>query len=360
MVHAYFNLTLEEISADHTPDQEFILPECGHSGYDYFSLSSRPGVACFTDETDAKTAASHFTLIRRGSTRVFLACEIQFSGDNFISWLRDTSEGIAQELGLSGQPDVMYYLFEKGNYVVFSGTTLQENQIPVTGITLNVQSVSLPGIGAQEQLTVSLSPADAHIWDVAYESSDESVAVVSSSGLVTAAGLGTAVITARDPDGKISAYCTVTVTEAPAHSHVEHLRQIAAFEAGCTTEGSTGYYICTKCCMRFADEAATQLLTDVSQFILPATGHTANRWQRANKEHYQICSCGVQIDGTRASHLDQDSDEFCDDCGAAMSPIVKSGASAQESKGTGWILPVILVVAAAVTVVIVGKKRYWF
>lgn len=361
-VHAYFNLSLEEISLDHTPDQEFILPECSHTGLDYISRSPRLGVGSFSDETDGKTAASCFALIRRAPRRVYLACEFAFSGKNFLSWLNEVSQDIAGELGLSGEIDVAYYQFDKTYYVVFSGGTLEENKIPITEIALNVQEVSLFGIGAQEQLAVTLSPADAHIWDVSYESSDESIAEVDGHGLVTAIGVGTAVITARGADGKASASCTVTVTEAPPHNHGDSIRQIASFEADCVSNGSTGYYICTKCCLRFADEACTQPITEVSQFVLPATGHTAARWQRIGQEHCQVCSCGTQIEDSRAPHRDQDSDGRCDDCGAVLENAAKPVDTAKGGKGTGRVLPVVLVVvlAASVTIFVVGKRRFWF
>ena len=86
--------------------------------------------------------------------------------------------------------------------------------IPVTSITLNQTSASLKK-GETLTLTATVAPSDAANKSVTWSSSNNSVATVSTSGVVTAVGEGTAVITVKTADGGKTASCTVAV----AHTH---------------------------------------------------------------------------------------------------------------------------------------------
>jgi len=83
-------------------------------------------------------------------------------------------------------------------------------RIPATSLTLNKTSSELV-LGTADQLIATLTPGtttDRVIWS----SSDPAVASVSSSGLVLAAAVGTAIITATNQDDPaMTASCTVTV-----------------------------------------------------------------------------------------------------------------------------------------------------
>ena len=83
--------------------------------------------------------------------------------------------------------------------------------VPVKGVTLNKSSVTLVK-GKGSVLTAKVSPDNASDQTVSWTSSNEAVASVDSSGKVTAAGGGTAVITVTTADGGYSAKCKVTVT----------------------------------------------------------------------------------------------------------------------------------------------------
>jgi len=81
----------------------------------------------------------------------------------------------------------------------------------VTGITLNESALSIILEGTA-QLTPTLSPDDASNTNVIWSSSDESIATVSSSGVVTGQQAGTATITCTAADGSgFTATCDVTV-----------------------------------------------------------------------------------------------------------------------------------------------------
>ena len=79
----------------------------------------------------------------------------------------------------------------------------------VRGIYLDVNTLSFNSIGSTQQLTATTVPEGG---TVSWESSNTSVATVSSSGLVTSAGYGTATITASA--GDVSATCSVSVVQA--------------------------------------------------------------------------------------------------------------------------------------------------
>lgn len=85
------------------------------------------------------------------------------------------------------------------------------NPVKVSGITLNETSADLT-VGENLQLSATITPTNATDKSVTWSCTNESVAVVSESGLVTAAGSGTCQIkaTANDGSGKFAS-CLVTV-----------------------------------------------------------------------------------------------------------------------------------------------------
>jgi uncharacterized protein YjdB len=93
---------------------------------------------------------------------------------------------------------------------VFTGTT---NNIPVTGVTLSPSTASII-VGATQQLTATIVPANATNQTVSYTTSASSVATVNSTGLITAVAAGIATIIVTTQDGNITAASTITVTAA--------------------------------------------------------------------------------------------------------------------------------------------------
>ena len=84
--------------------------------------------------------------------------------------------------------------------------------IPVTGITLDLSSVSLK-VGKTKTLTATVKPSNATVTGVIWTSDKPAVARVNSSGKITAVKKGTATITATTKDGGFTATCKVTVKE---------------------------------------------------------------------------------------------------------------------------------------------------
>jgi len=88
--------------------------------------------------------------------------------------------------------------------------TVSNVAVAVTGVSVNKSSVSLV-VGATEDLTAAITPANATNQIVTWSSDNTSVAAVSEDGVVTAENVGTATITVTTDDGGKTASCTVTV-----------------------------------------------------------------------------------------------------------------------------------------------------
>ena len=96
--------------------------------------------------------------------------------------------------------------------------TVTVTLVQVERITLAVTEASMK-LNSTLQLTATAEPADATDKTLTWKSSDTSVATVDEQGLVTAKGVGTAVITVSTADGSmLTASCTVTVAPTLAES----------------------------------------------------------------------------------------------------------------------------------------------
>ena len=87
----------------------------------------------------------------------------------------------------------------------------KEEEVKVTAIALEPASLSLEE-GQKGTLNVVVTPANAVVEDLQWETSDAEVASI-SAGEVTALKAGKATITAKCNDGSLSAVCEITVTE---------------------------------------------------------------------------------------------------------------------------------------------------
>ena len=84
----------------------------------------------------------------------------------------------------------------------------KEKEIPVQSVSVNPATLSIT-VGDTAPLTAVITPSDASAKEVAWSSSLNSVATVSSTGVVTATGVGSVVISAVV--GGKTGTCTVTV-----------------------------------------------------------------------------------------------------------------------------------------------------
>ncbi|MCL2195341.1 MAG: Ig-like domain-containing protein, partial [Oscillospiraceae bacterium] len=92
----------------------------------------------------------------------------------------------------------------------FSAQVIITVSRPVTGVSVSGAPAQLTR-GQTAQLTANVTPVNATNRNVTWRSSDTSVATVSASGVVTAAGRGAATITATTVDGNRTAQTTIRV-----------------------------------------------------------------------------------------------------------------------------------------------------
>ncbi|MEE0951781.1 MAG: InlB B-repeat-containing protein [Paludibacteraceae bacterium] len=107
---------------------------------------------------------------------------------------------------------------------------------PVTGVSLNKTSTTLE-IGGTETLTATIEPNNATNKNVAWSSSNTSVATVDANGLVTAVAAGTATITVTTEDGNKTATCAVTVNAASGGGSGDDSYMYFVAEVDATTNG---------------------------------------------------------------------------------------------------------------------------
>lgn len=106
--------------------------------------------------------------------------------------------------------------------------------IAVTGVSLDVSTATIPA-GSTYQLTATIAPVDASNKAVAWTSSNESIATVNLTGLITAVADGDTTITAKSEEGSFPAVCTVTVSStAVAVNGVSLNKTAAAIDKGLT------------------------------------------------------------------------------------------------------------------------------
>lgn len=92
-----------------------------------------------------------------------------------------------------------------------TAASMAPQPIHVNGVQINKTTLNLK-VGDTQQLTATVSPADADDKSVTWSSSNSSVVQVTSSGRITAKGEGSAVITVTTKDGGYTASCNVSVS----------------------------------------------------------------------------------------------------------------------------------------------------
>ena len=99
-----------------------------------------------------------------------------------------------------------------GDFSASCAVTIEEEVIPVKGITLDKEIIEM-AVGSSYRLNATITPSDATDKTIIWESSDETIAMVSSSGLVGALKEGDVTITAYSLDRKKSAICDVFIKD---------------------------------------------------------------------------------------------------------------------------------------------------
>ena len=104
--------------------------------------------------------------------------------------------------------------------VTVKEASISDNIISVNGVTLSDTTFELKA-GETKILTATVTPDDATDKSISWNSSEPSVATVSSNGLVNAIAAGTATITVTTAEGGFTASCVVTVSEVRTGIYAE-------------------------------------------------------------------------------------------------------------------------------------------
>ena len=120
--------------------------------------------------------------------------------------------------------------------------TVTVSAVSVSGITLNNTTLTLIAEGERSTLTATVTPDNVSYATVVWTSSDESVATVNASGVVTPLAEGTATITATATNGTAdtsddkTATCTVTVIMPNSITYLDYNAETGALvSATCTS-----------------------------------------------------------------------------------------------------------------------------
>ena len=215
ITHTYFQLSMEEMHRDHFPDDasRALLPSsCHHTGFDYYTIQKGEGtgVGVFSSATAPEQAALYFKYLGYINGKDTFFCDFRFEDDGMLNWIRQNWVSVATSLGLSGALGVSYQYGDNSAKVTLTGTL--QSKVNVTSVSVTPSTLNFQAVGMTAQLCHTVSPANATDKNVTFTSSDPSIAEVSATGLVTAKGNGTAVITVRTSDGGKTATCTVTVS----------------------------------------------------------------------------------------------------------------------------------------------------
>ena len=236
--YSYFQLSMEEMGKNHYPDNasKALLPAtCNHTDLNYYTMMAGKGtgVGIFGSATTPGQAAAYFKYLGITDGRDVFVCDFRFLDDNMLGWISENWVDIALSLGLTGSLGVSYQYNENDAKMVLKGTLA--NKVSVTAVYLSASALQFSAKGLTAQLVTTFVPANATNKNVTFTSSNDSVATVTSNGLVTAKGNGTAVITVRTDDGGMTATCTVKVS-IPAPPPTETTEPSQPTEATLPTE----------------------------------------------------------------------------------------------------------------------------
>lgn len=100
-----------------------------------------------------------------------------------------------------------------GTFSWTQSTSCSVTSVAVTGVTVTPATATL-SVGATQQVTPTVAPANATNKTVTYSSNNTGVATVNAAGLITAIASGTATITVTTQDGSKTATAVITVNSS--------------------------------------------------------------------------------------------------------------------------------------------------
>ena len=166
-----------------------------------------------TNQTVTAGNTATFTVAASGEN---LSYKWQQSTENGLSWTDIEGANSATYTIAATSTDMSGYQYRcvvsnSAGSVTSNAATLTVNSVPVTGVTLNTETLEL-FTSNTATLTATVEPSNATNKNVTWSSNNANVATV-QNGTVTAVGAGEATITVTTEDGKKTATCKVTVTD---------------------------------------------------------------------------------------------------------------------------------------------------
>ena len=152
-----------------------------------------------------------------GGTASLTVAVVPVNASNKIVSFTSTNNGVTTVnssgvvTGIRAGTDLITCTTADGNKIATTSVIVTAPVIAVTGITLNVKTLSIVR-GKKLQLITTVAPANASNKAVTYSSSNTSVVTINASGLMTAVGSGSCVVTCTTASGAKTATVAVTVT----------------------------------------------------------------------------------------------------------------------------------------------------
>ena len=148
-------------------------------------------------------------------------CEVRKNGNLHLTKVKDMWFNAGRYFAL--RTDGTIWDITSNPEKVFESNT----DIPVSGVTLNKNSLTFTAKGQSSTLKATVSPANATDKGLTWSSSNAKIAKVNSSGVVTPVANGTAVITVKTKDGSKTATCKVTV-KFPSVAALTNLKAVTS------------------------------------------------------------------------------------------------------------------------------------
>ena len=160
-------------------------------------------------------SVSEFTMKVGQDTLLVATVSPNKATDASVIWYSDNPKVASVENGLVSAKSCGKALITvetvEGEFTAFCTVTVIPDRIPVNSISLDRDTIQLV-IGKSDTLHVTVLPDDATDKDVTWTSSDSRVVTV-NQGVLSAVGLGQAVVTAAVADSGMIAECFISVVE---------------------------------------------------------------------------------------------------------------------------------------------------
>lgn len=176
-----------------------------------------PGYHTIKLATPLKLTGNHFVVATKqvgDKIRIATEANLLSNGGNSNFWDYAKSQEGQSFISEDGTTWIdLNTMVKDTNLCIKAFTTYQDKEkVEITGITLNKTKVEMQE-GETLNLVATITPSNATNKNVTWTSSNEEVATISKTGIITAVKKGTTTITATTEEGKKTATCTITVKE---------------------------------------------------------------------------------------------------------------------------------------------------